>query len=54
MYEYTTYKGNKILVLKKKADDSYPFSFGRSKAKLIIENIEIIKTFAAEEGQETL
>ena len=46
--EYTEFKGNKILVLKRTSDDKYPFSFGRGKAKLIDENIEEIKKFASE------
>lgn len=54
MYEYTTYKGSKVLVLKKGADDPYPFSFGKAKAKLIVEHLEIIKKFAAEASQDNL
>lgn len=46
--EYTEFKGNKILVLKRTSDDRYPFSFGKSKAKLILENLEEIKKFASE------
>ena len=37
-----------MLVIKRDADDKYPFSFGMSKAKLILENIEEIKKFVAE------
>ena len=36
-------------VLKRADDDKYPFSFGKSKAKLIVENFEAIKKFAEEE-----
>lgn len=48
MYEYTEYKGNRILVLKRDGDDHYPFSFGKAKAKLIVEHLEEIKKFAKE------
>ena len=41
--ERTEFKGNKILVLKRDENDKYPFSFGKGKAKLIVENIEEIK-----------
>ena len=37
------YKGNPILTLN--PDSRYPFSFGLSKAKLIVENLEEIKIF---------
>ena len=51
MYEYTEYKGKQILVLKRGEDDSYPFSFGKAKAKLIVEHFEVIKKFAAEDEE---
>ena len=47
--EYTEFKGNKIIVLKRNDMDNFPFSFGKSKAKLIVENFEAIKKFAEEE-----
>jgi len=47
--EYTEYKGNKIIVLKRDENDRYPFSFGKGKARLIVENFEAIKKFAEEE-----
>ncbi len=43
--EISEFKGNKILVLKKTADDTYPFSFGVNKAKLILEHLDDIKKF---------
>ncbi len=49
LVEYSEYKGNKLIVLKRADDDKYPFSFGKSKAKLIVENFEAIKKFAEEE-----
>lgn len=47
--EYREYKGNKIIVLKRDENDRYPFSFGKGKARLIVENFEEIKKFAEEE-----
>lgn len=49
MHEFGEFKGNKTITLKRTADDKYPFSFGKAKAKLIIENLEAIKQFAEEE-----
>ena len=50
MVERTEYKSNPIIVLKRDENDKFPFSFGLSKAKLILENIEEIKKFV-EEGK---
>jgi hypothetical protein len=47
--EYGEFKGNKMLILKRNADDTYPFQFGKNKAKLIVENYAEIKKFAEEE-----
>jgi len=46
--EYSEFKGNKIISLKKSDDDTFPFSFGKTKAKLIVENFDAIKKFAEE------
>ena len=43
------FKGNKMIILKRSDEDKYPFMFGKAKAKLIVENYEAIKEFAAEE-----
>ena len=43
--EYSEYKGNKLIVLKRNEDDRYPFSFGKSKARLIVQYFEEIKGF---------
>ncbi|MCU0651528.1 MAG: hypothetical protein MUC39_01110 [Candidatus Omnitrophica bacterium] len=51
MIERTEFKGKPVLILKRNAEDKYPFSFGASKARLILENIEEIKKFV-EENQE--
>ena len=47
--EYGEFKGNKMIILKRSADDTYPFQFGKAKAKLIVENFDTIKKFAEEE-----
>ena len=46
--ERTEYKGNPLLVLKRNEEDKYPFSFGVGKARLILENVDEIKKFVAE------
>ncbi len=46
--EFDEYKGHKLIVLKRTENDRFPFKFGLSKAKLIIENIEAIKKFVEE------
>jgi hypothetical protein len=52
MTEKSEYKGKPILILKRNEEDKFPFSFGLGKAKLIIENIEEIKKFVAEQAGE--
>ena len=47
--EYSEYKGNKLIVLKRNEEDKYAFSFGKGKARLIVENFETIKKFAEED-----
>ena len=44
--EYKEFKGNKIIVLKRDENDPFGFSFGKGKARLIVENFEAIKNFA--------
>ena len=46
--ERTEFKGNVVLVLKRNENDKYPFSFGLSKAKLVLEAIDEIKKFVEE------
>ena len=48
MVERSEFKGRPILTMKRDEEDKYPFSFGISKAKLILENIEEIKKFVEE------
>jgi len=47
--EYGEYKGNKLIVLKRDENDKFAFSFGKGKARLIVENFEAIKKFSEEE-----
>lgn len=49
--ERSEFKGKPMLVLKRNEEDQYPFSFGISKAKLILEGIEEIKKFVEENSQ---
>ncbi len=46
--ERSEFKGRPLLVIKRSEDDKFPFSFGLSKARMILENIEEIKKFVAE------
>jgi len=48
MIEMSEFKGKPILILKRSEEDKFPFSFGISKAKLILENIKDIEKFVAE------
>ncbi|MGE0793697.1 MAG: hypothetical protein AB7V77_05965 [Candidatus Woesearchaeota archaeon] len=53
MHEFSEFKGNKMISLFREKDEEekpkWPFSFGKNKAKLIVENYEEIKKFAEEE-----
>lgn len=46
--ERSEYKGKPTLVLKRSEDEKFPFSFGLTKAKMILEHLEEIKKFVAE------
>ena len=48
MIEKSEFKGKPIIVIKRDENDKYPFSFGLSKAKLILENLDEIKKFIEE------
>lgn len=48
MVERSEYKGKPVIILKRDAEDKFPFSFGIAKAKLILEHIEEIKKFIEE------
>jgi hypothetical protein len=51
MVERGEFKGNQIIILKRDENDKFPFQFGVSKAKLILENIEEIKKFVEENNK---
>lgn len=46
--ERSEFKGKPVLVLKRSEDEKFPFSFGLAKANMILECIEEIKKFVAE------
>jgi len=48
--EFSEFKGNKMIQLfgDQDAEKKYPFSFGKTKAKLIVDNFKEIKKFAEE------
>lgn len=50
MIERSEYKGKPIIIIKRDEEDKYPFSFGITKARLILDNIEEIKKFVEENG----
>ena len=52
MIEKSEFKGKPIIILKRDEEDKYPFSFGLSKARLILENFDEIKKFVEEGSQE--
>ena len=51
MVERSEFKGKPVLVIRRSEDDKYPFSFGLTKAKMIIENLEEIKRFGEALGR---
>ena len=52
MIERTEFKGKPVLVIKRDENDKYPFSFGMTKARLILENLEEIKRFVEENSKD--
>ena len=50
--EITEYKGRPVIKLMREEDDPYPFTFGLAKAKMILENIDVIKKFVEENENE--
>lgn len=50
--EFDEYKGNKLIVLGRSEGDKYPFKFGKTKARMIVENFEAIKKFAEEDNSD--
>ncbi len=51
--EESEYKGNPMIVLRRTAADCYPFQFGLSKAKLILDSIDAIKAWVEKKGENT-
>ena len=47
--EVGEFKGNKVLILN--PSSKYPFSFGLSKAKLLLEHLDVIRKFVDNEGE---
>ena len=45
MIESSEFKGKPVLILRRDENDKYPFAFGLSKARLIMENLDAIKQF---------
>jgi len=43
------FKGNKMIVLKRNEEDRFPFQFGFSKAKLILDSVEEIRAWVAKQ-----
>lgn len=51
LVEITEFKNNKVIVLKRNEEDKFPFSFGLTKAKLILANIKEIEKFVADNSK---
>jgi hypothetical protein len=45
------FKGNAMIVLRRSEDDRFPFQFGLSKAKLMLESVEEIRAWVAKQDQ---
>ena len=43
------FKGNAMIVLKRSEDDRFPFQFGLSKAKLLLDCVEELKAWVAKQ-----
>ncbi len=52
LIEQSEFKGNPMLVLKNDENDRFPFSFGLSKARKILEAYEEIKEFVAKHSKD--
>lgn len=51
LVEFSEFKGNKMIVLRRTPTDQYPFQFGVTKAKMIMDNIEAIEGFVSENAK---
>ncbi len=45
MIERSEFKGRPVLIIRRDENDKYPFTFGLTKARLILENLDEIKKF---------
>ena len=52
MVERTEFKGKPVMVIKRDENDKYPFSFGMTKAKMILENLDEIRRFVEDNTKE--
>lgn len=52
MIERSEFKGRPVLIMRRDENDKYPFTFGLSKARLILENLEEIKKFVQDNEEE--
>lgn len=50
MAEIQEFKGNKVLCLN--PESKFPFSFGVAKAKVILENLDVIRKFVDSDGKD--
>lgn len=48
MFTVGEFKGNPVITLKQNEDDPYGFTFGLTKAKLVLEHIEDVRKFYEE------
>lgn len=51
MVERSEFNGKPVIILKRDEDDRFPFSFGLTKARLIIDHIEDIKKFVNDNSE---
>lgn len=51
MVERSEFKGKPVIIIRRDENDKYPFTFGLSKARLILENLEEIKRFVEENAK---
>ena len=52
MVERSEYKGKPVMMIKRDENDKYPFSFGMTKAKMILENLDEIRRFVEDNTKE--
>ena len=52
MVERSEFKGKPVLIIRRDENDKYPFSFGMTKAKMILENIDEIRRFVSDNTKE--